>query len=71
MLIGGTSDYNTAIKIAEGVAACGANIYLVRSAHTIDVIEVATPLLLAQRLEILKQDEREPVAVWVAGKRTK
>lgn len=71
MLIGGSSDYGTAVRVADGVAKSGANIYIVRSAHCYDVIEVPTVLDLVNRLEVLKQEKRAPEAVWTSGKRTK
>lgn len=71
MLIGGTSNFTNAERIAEGVARSGAHLVIMRCAHTYDIIEFPTALAMSQRLEVLKEDKREPVAIWVAGKRTK
>jgi hypothetical protein len=71
MLIGSSSDFNTVQRIAEGVARSGAHLVVMRCAHTYDIIEFPSALDMSKRLEVLKEDKREPVAMWVAGKRTK
>lgn len=70
MLVAGCSDLKVTEKVAEGIAVSGAHLFIMKGGVTYNLYEVPDAVQLAARLEVLKQDKRVPVAVWVAGKRT-
>ena len=70
MLIGGTSDLGTAMRLAESFSKPHFNVYVVKSAHVYDIVELPDALQLSKRLKVMEETNQKPVAVWVEGART-
>jgi len=71
MIIGGTSNWDTIIRLAEGLAKTGAHMFVMKSAYCFNLYEEPNAIILAAKISVLEKDNKEPLAIWVGGKRTK
>lgn len=71
MLICSSSNLRTVETVASSIAKNEEAMLIMRCAHTYDLINYPNALEMAKRLEVLTEQNNEPVAIWVMGKRTK